>query len=233
MKVLFIYSVFENIGIEYLSAVLKTAGHQTEIVFDPRLFRAHRKDYSNKLLAKIFNYRKYLLQQIVQHKPGLIAFSVVSADYLWACEFARDIKKLLPVPIAFGGIHPTSVPERVIKNDFVDFVVQGEGEHALLDLVNCLEAGEIDYSIKNIWFKRNGEVISNPCRPFIQDLDSLPFADKDLFYHKVGYPFTIGHYCMARRGCHNNCTYCCNNFLRYSKGLRGGSPPSILFSSIP
>lgn len=214
MKVLFIYSIFENLGIEYLSAVLKAAGHQTDIVFDPRLFRPHRKEYSNKLLRRIFDFRKYLLHQIVQYDPGLIAFSVVSADYLWACEFARDIKKLLPVPIVFGGIHSTSVPERVIKNDFVDFVVQGEGEYALLDLANCLEAGEIDYSIKNVWFKRDSEIISNPCRPFIQDLDSLPFADKDLFYHKVGPPFNIGHYCMARRGCHNNCTYCCNNVRR-------------------
>ena len=213
MVVVFVYSGCENLGIEYLSAVLKAAGHETFLLYDPRLFENPEGIPRNRFLARIFDEKKILLRKLDDYRPDLVAFSVVSADYLWACKVAAMIKERMDVPIVFGNIHPTAVPEVVIRNDFVDYVVIGEGEYALLDLVNDLKGKKRDYTIPNVWFKRGGEVISNPPRPLIQDLDSLPFPDRDLYY-RVGKPFDFGLNALARRGCKNACTYCSNSVRR-------------------
>lgn len=228
MKVTFVYCVFENLGVEYLSAVLKRAGHETDLLFDPRLFDYASKLYSNQLLGRAFNMRRALMKKLIRMKPDVVCFSVVSADYIWALDFAKDIKKTLGVPIIFGGIHPTAVPEQVLENEQVDYVILGEGEGALLDIVNQLSRGEVDPTTPNLWLRVDGKIVGNKPRPLIHDLDALPFADKDLFY-KQGPPFDIGHMAMARRGCHGSCTYCCNSLRR--KIYFGDSAPNYRTAS--
>ncbi len=219
MKVTFVYMGAENLGIEYLSALLKQHGHETRIAFDPGLF--NDRQYLNvPVLRDIFSYRKKLISEIAGSKADLIAFSVISDSYQWACGVAREIKSKLSIPIIFGGIHPTAVPEKVIRNDFVDMVCIGEGEHAMLELLESMQKGKIDYSIKNIWFKRGKQIIRNSPRPLIQNLDEMPFPDKSLFEGKVSIRHSYA--IMTTRGCPYSCTYCSNNLLKhlYSGGGR-------------
>lgn len=211
MKILFVYPVFENLGIEYLSSALKQEGHSAELVFDPCLFNDTL--FYNAFLKDICSFKKNVVDRVVKSQADLVCFSVVSDLYFWACEIARAIKKKAKIPIAFGGIHPTAVPEQVISNDFVDYVVVGEGEEALIDLVRRLEQKNDDYQIGNVWFKRNGKIIRNDPRNLIQDLDRLPFPDKDL-YSKEYTEFKGQYTIVTSRGCFFSCTYCCNNFLR-------------------
>ncbi len=217
MKIAFVYKGFENIGIEYLSAVLKSNGHETKLAFDPALF--NDQFINIKPLGRLFSYRKQLIKQIVEYSPKLVAFSVVSSDYQWALQIAQEIKRISSAYIVFGGIHPSSVPEIVLKNECVDSVVIGEGEFALLELANSLDNGKIDYSIKNIWFKREGKVIENPLRPYIDDLDRLPFPDKELYYEVIP-KYKTGYAIITRRGCINSCYYCQNTIwqMRYPEG---------------
>lgn len=214
MKINFVYKGFENIGIEYLSSVLKNGGHETKLTFDPSLF--YDQFIKIKLLGKFFDYRCQIIKQVIDYKPKLVAFSVISSDYQWALEIAQEIKRRLSVYIVFGGIHPTSVPEIVLENNCVDSVVLGEGEFALLELANSLERGILDYSIKNIWFKCNGNIIKNPLRPYIDNLDSLPFPDKELYYDVIP-RYKNGYTIITRRGCINSCSYCHNTIwqMRY------------------
>jgi len=167
----------ESLGLEYLSAVLKSKGHEVFLVFDPALF--NDKHYLHvDFLAKLFNVRSRLLDEIVELNPDVIGFTVLTDTYKWACSFANEIKEVLPdTRIIFGGIHPTSVPEKVIKNDFVDALCIGESEEAFLEFVESPERTDI----QNFWFKSNGKIIKNKIRPLNQDLDSLPFADKSIF----------------------------------------------------
>jgi len=83
-----------------------------------------------------------------------------------------------------------------------------------------LISGKLNYKTKNIWFKKNGWVIKNDVRPLIQDLDSLPFPDKDLF--KLYVPDKHKRYTiMTSRGCPYTCTYCTHSYqkkLYYGKG---------------
>jgi radical SAM superfamily enzyme YgiQ (UPF0313 family) len=125
---------------------------------------------------------------------------------------ADRIKKKINVPIIFGGVHVTMVPDEVITNDCVDIICVGEGEGAIVELTNAMDRHKIDYSIRNLWFKKDGEVIKNEIRPLISDLDSLPFPDKILFYEKEHsiadcYGITSG------RGCPFSCTFCASDVI--------------------
>src|SRR3972149_11506362 len=144
IKILFLSSVFKNIGMEYLSACLKQKGHDTRLLFDPRLFDIPSKSFSNQVLSKAFSMRKRLLKEAYAYQPDLIAFSAVSADYKWAISFAKDLKKIMKTRIVFGGYHPTALPEKVILEDCIDYVITGEGEGALVDLAEGIERGNVD-----------------------------------------------------------------------------------------
>jgi radical SAM superfamily enzyme YgiQ (UPF0313 family) len=113
-------------------------------------------------------------------------------------------------------MHPTSVPEQVIENDSVDVLCIGEGEGAILDLVNQIErhgTHRADAPIPNLWIKNGSDVLKGDIRPLVEDLDGLPFADKSLFYGEV--PVFRKHYTiMMSRGCPFSCTFCCNSLLK-------------------
>lgn len=210
MRIAFVYGEMETLGIQYISSILKNNEHSTKLFFDPQLFSDTVTKSS--ILGNIFDYSEKLIQDIKRYKPDLIAFSVLTTNYKWACALSNKIKRRMSVPVVFGGIHPTSLPYEVIKKDFVDFVIVGEGEYALLELVESGFRKELLPSIRNLYFKNNGKVLCNILRDPIQDLDKLPFPDKDLFYDNLPYlqrSYTI----ITGRGCPHNCTYCCNGFL--------------------
>jgi len=86
---------------------------------------------------------------------------------------------------------------------------------ALLELVEDLEQGKVSYNIKNIWFKKDGKIIRNDVRPPLENLDELPFPDKDLYYECQSFSGGRTNYLiMATRGCPFNCTYCASPVLR-------------------
>jgi len=222
MKIVFVAIATENIAIEFLSSFLKERGHVVEMVFDPRLFATEA--FNLKRVAGIFDISKEIVKQINEKKPDLIGFLVFTFNYQRSLELARAIKKSgQKAPIIFGGVHPTSVPELVIKEKSVDMVCVGEGEYALDELLQALEKGQKINNIKNIWFKRDKRVIKNPCRKLIEDLDSLPFPDKNMFYNV--YPGFIkdDYSALSSRGCPFSCTYCGNNVLH--KVYRGLGKP--------
>ncbi len=229
MRISFIHLGRENLGIEYLSAVLKKAGHETSLSLDPGLFGLNDNVLYIPFLERLFEQRERILEEVGRFEPQLIAFSVYTTTYQWACQLASLLKQRMEVPIAFGGMHATLVPEEVIKNEFVDFVVVGEGEYALLELVESLGAGKTDYNIKNVWFKRGGEVIKNSLRPPLREIDSLPFPDKELFEKDINYH--DDYLILTNRGCIFNCSYCCESFMNelyHKKFFRRRSVNSVM-----
>jgi anaerobic magnesium-protoporphyrin IX monomethyl ester cyclase len=211
MKIAFINGPGENLGLEYIAAVLKANGHQVRLFVDNRFF--DDEYISVKWLSRVFSADKRILTELKHYKPDLIGISVMTLFYPWACRMAKMIKQDMAVPIIFGGIHPTSAPEQVINNDFVDMICVGEGEYPMLDLVNSIDQGAVDYSIKNIWFKKNGQIIRNEVRPFVENMDEMLFADKPLFYSKYKHYQEV-YYIMASRGCCFSCSYCCHSYLK-------------------
>ncbi len=217
MKVVFISSGSENLGIEYLSSALKLAGHRVELVFDPSIFSG-RYFLENSYLDKLLSQIEDIVAETIELKPDLVAMSVYTSNFKWSVEVVRELKKRCSVPVIFGGDHVTSLPELVLEYDEIDFICVGEGEQPIVDLADNLEAGDKEFVINGIWFKRNGIIHKSPVVPFNSDLDSYPFPDKTLFKKAIPV-FEEDYSLVAGRGCMYKCPYCSHSmYHRYYRG---------------
>jgi len=197
-----------NHGLGIIAAYLKKNGHEIQ-GFNINATSREKIDLEN------------IENQIRTFNPGLIAFSSVSQQFMFVKQIANHLRKNgIKTKILVGGIHATVSPETVLKEDCVDMVCLGEGEYACLELVNRLDKGEDISDIKNIWLKKNGNIIKNEIRPLIEDLGSLPFPDRDIFGFKETLEKKRGWVnILAGRGCIFKCNYCVNSFLsKFHKG---------------
>lgn len=211
MNVVFISSCEETLAIEYLSAALKAAGHSCQLSFDPQLF--DDTYLKSGLASRLFDYSDIIIEEVAACKPDLVAFSVVSDNFPWAARMSAKVRQALDVPIVFGGVHPTSVPEYVLKHSAADYVCMGEGEGAIVDLADNIKNAAICRTIPNICTRDGDRIVCNDVRPLIEDLDSLPFPDKEIFYEKL--PFIrSGYISLSSRGCVNKCTFCNNSLYK-------------------
>lgn len=215
IKILFISTPYENLGIEYLSAVLKESGHEVGLIIDPCLFfnPYHRIPYLNR----IFSYRNIIKEKIIRFAPDLICFSVMTDTYQWGLALATEIKNYSSASVVFGGIHPTLAPELVIQQPCVDYVCVGESEETLLELAGHLGDRQYCRYIQGLWSKDEGLVMSNHLRPLINDLDCLPMPDKDIYYRAAPI-YRKEYFTMTGRGCVYACAFCCNQALRKMYG---------------
>lgn len=210
MKVLFYYRGRESLGIEYLSAMLKQGGHTVDLIFDPGL---DNNFYWNSKFLKVFHNEELMIEKAERFSPDLVAFSSTTNEYPAVCRIAHVLKERLSVPVIVGGIHPTSLPEFVLSNPDIDMICRGEGELAFLELIDRMELGKDIFDVPNIWLKRrDGSIVRNELRYLIEDLDTLPFPDKELFYQYGCFKELVQ--VISGRGCPFSCTYCHNNICR-------------------
>lgn len=220
VKFLFIQSVYENIGVEFLSANLKKHGHGVELVFFP--FSVGEVGENKKILKKIKDYQ-----------PEIVAFSPFSVQYDWSRKKAAIIKKSYPKQfILFGGVHINSVPELVVKDKMIDGILIGEGDKTIVDFAENWEKGNIEKT-PSLWYRKSGKIIKNMLAPLTEDLDQFPFPDKELFYSQLSESLKRIHYtAIGSRGCPYACSYCSNNVFQklYSgqKRLRYRSPENFI-----
>lgn len=194
MKVLFIQNLwFECLGVMYLSSSLKAHGHDCDVI--------------------IGSNTDELIEATGSRTPDIIAFSVMTGMHIWATKLAAELKKQYSCPIVFGGPHPTFFPEIILENG-VDIVCRGEGEGALLDLVEAISAKRNIRDIANLWIKTEcGEIVRNELRHLEQNLDQLPYPDHNLYAPYSGLCDNRVLLLTASRGCPYNCTFCFNHQL--------------------
>lgn len=209
MKVLFYYNGGEHIGVEYLSSYLKSRGHKVDLIFDPGL--GNNFFLNLPFLNKICN-DSLILKKARKFNPDIVAFSCITNCYPIIKRIAKILKKEFNVPIIVGGVHVTSIPEHVIKEDCFDILCIGEGEEAFAELLEKMEEGKSILKIKNLWVKKDNKIYKNRVRPLIQDLDKLPFADKSIFYKYGALSSRI--MVMASRGCPYQCSFCVNSLWK-------------------
>jgi len=193
-KALFVQNLwYESLGLMQISATAKTKGHKTRLWMDGG------------------NYGK-LAKFVKRYKPDVIGFSIMTGQHLWALEVSKYLKENLgnnaPL-ILYGGPHPTFFPE-IAENKNVDIICRGEGERAFTELLDCLDNGG-DYSgICNLWMQNGKGLIKNGMGPLVQEMDSLPAMDRDLFYQYSYFRNNPNKMFMASRGCPFKCSFCFN-----------------------
>lgn len=187
-----------SLGLASLSAVLKEKGHQTD------------------LLAVESVVPSRINRKLESVAPDLIGVTSTTDQFPLAKKLIAYISKAMRVPIVLGGIHPTVCPEESIALPGVTAVCIGEGEGAIQDIVERLgNGGNLD-TIPNLWVRRHGGcIVRNEVRPLIEDLDALPFPDRDIFeYRSILRRPGDGFEVMASRGCPFPCSFCSNHKLR-------------------
>lgn len=211
MKIVFPYLGSEQLGISYLVAMLKTGGFAAELAFEPHLFD-DTKFLHFPAVPRMLKYNERFAEHIIAMQPTLLAFSVFTMNYRWALDIARRVREKIAVTTVFGGVHVQLLPEKVLANPAVDYVIVGEGEYPLLELVASLARGKTDTGIANLGYKVNGRPVLNPCRPLLEDLDVLPWPDREIFARHEDYRESMLYLCG--RGCHYGCTFCASPALK-------------------
>lgn len=195
MRILFIQdNIFnESLGLTDISALLKARGHACDLL--------------------VVDEEKDIFARIGEYSPDIIGFSCTTGIHRWALKVAGEIKKRLRVPIIFGGTHPTIFPE-IIGKDCLDIICRGEGELALLELLENLEKGKDIRNIANLWVKDKGRIYKNEIRPLIQDFNEFPLPDRALYYkYPVIERLTMKRF-ISGRGCPYSCAFCHNPVYR-------------------
>jgi len=208
VQVRFVHSELQSLGIEYLAAALKARGHGAELIVDPS-FSFLR--FPALLAQRILKQKKSFIQRILSSGSSLLAFSVTALNVDWACSLSAELKQLTSVPIVFGGIQASLMPEVVLRKSCADYLILGEGEGALCDLADGIAQGKINLKMENLCYLRDGAFSKNPMRELVADLDRLPFPDKDIlpqWFNKGLYRIVTG------RGCAGRCSYCCSPLQR-------------------
>jgi len=208
MRILFIYPELRTDipdftgyyaeGPAILSSVLQAHGHETDLLHITRLLDGRR-------FQDALRERRY----------DVVGFSSLSPVFAEVKRLAPLVKEVRDVPVLCGGVHPTLDPEGAMAAEGIDIVCRGEGEEALVELLSRMEAGEPVRAVRNLWVKEEGRVTRNPCRPLIEELDSLPLPDFALFDLPNLFSAREGVATMtASRGCPYHCSYCSNHKVR-------------------
>ncbi len=216
MKFAFINFGYESLGLEYLSACLKQEGHEAELIIEPD-FISPAAQIKLPIMGTLKGLKKRIIKDVIKSKSDVIAFQVVTHNYQFLLSVAAEIKKINPdILILFGGIHTSAVPNIVISNDQVDYVIVGEAEVPIVKLANALGGkGEIS-KVPNLWRKEK-KIIPPSCNWFISNIDSLPLPDKSIFYNKIP-SYKYEYITLTSRKCPFNCIFCSNKVLLRQPG---------------
>jgi anaerobic magnesium-protoporphyrin IX monomethyl ester cyclase len=165
--------------------------------------------------------------------PHVVGITATTVQIESAWRVARELKRLTDAQVVLGGPHPTVLPAESVEKPEVDFVVRGEGEVTWTELCDRLERGASLAGLAGVTYQDQGEVVHNPDRPVIEDVDSIPFPAYHLFkmerYSNLqptlddvdgpSYPM------LSSRGCPYRCNYCSQILPR---GWRARSPESVV-----
>lgn len=208
------------LGLSYISAFLREAGHE---VFIYNADHSQKSSHIN-IVEYSSNQRRYLeavndpdhfvwkeiTEVIKEHNPEIVGITVMSVKVLPAFKLISLIKEInKKIIIVCGGHHPTIEPEKFLNNMLVDFVVRGEGERTIAKLMEIIEKGEVGFgSIKGLSFRKEDRIFHCPERELLDDLDRLPLPDKENIIFKDTYNQDEFSTIMTSRGCPYACGFC-------------------------
>lgn len=208
------------LGLAYLAAVLEQAGHHVSIYdaeCSPRVRSKSWIDASQQYDAYVSALEDdrhpvwdECREVIGQFQPQIVGISALSVKSPAALKVAHISKVLNPESVVVvGADHPTSCPEEFLHDASIDFVIRGEGELSLKELVDCLgrDRGRLS-GVPGLSFRNGSHILHNPGALPIEHLDQIPFPSRSALLNHRGYrPVDFG-LMVTSRGCPYRCTFC-------------------------
>ena len=195
------------LGILSIATMLKRNGHEVKII---------------DAYAEILNVDN-MIKRIFAEGPDMVGLGVLTPAYPTTCKLASKMaenKKNNHPLIVMGGPHATLLPEKIMQECPVDFLIKGEGEYSFTELAAAIENSEDFGRIPGIYFRKDGIILKGPENNCLKDLDDLPPLDysllnMDLYRVPLQWrpPLRISNI-MTTRGCPFDCPYCANRKLQ-------------------
>lgn len=197
-----------------LAAVMEQVGYSTEIL---------------DCIAEEMDWPEFQAY-VEKHRPRYMVTNVTAPTLTNDLQTTFLAKPLGTVTIAIGS-HVTPMAMETLKNfPTLDVVIRLEPEFTLRELVQTIDRGETLHGVLGTVFRDKGEIVVNPDRPFIPELDDLPMP----LYHKLPLqkyriPMVKGAYCfvVTSRGCTAGCRFCIKHVM-WQNTVRSHSPERIL-----
>lgn len=170
------------------------------------------KEYSIKIIDQRISkiWKRELITELKTH-PLCVGLSASTGEQIgYALEISKFVKHISNVPIIWGGPHPSILPEQTLKSQYIDYVVEGEGEIAFYEFIKYLTGKLKVEEVHNLWYKTKGVIKNNPLAKLV-DLNTLPRLPYDLV-DMSNYILSYGNRKMlileSSRGCPNRCKFC-------------------------
>lgn len=198
------------LGLGYIAAYLKKYGN-----YNVKLVDFEAQELQIEEIKKIID----------DYNPSVIGITCSTPTFSNAVKLASLCKTKSDAKIILGGAHASALPEFIIENysNCFDYVVMGEGEETILELLDSLFSNKDIQNVKGIVFKHYNKIINTGKREFIQNLDTIPLPDRDILPNNIFFPsmfnarykncFTI----VTSRGCPLNCKFCASRIITGKK----------------
>jgi radical SAM superfamily enzyme YgiQ (UPF0313 family) len=212
------HPAFIPLGLGYLAAVLERDQYHVNVI----------DCQAQKLTLE------QMKAELGKNKPDIVGMTSTTLTYKSALRVAKIAKEVWPNCItAIGGSHVTFWDDKALQEaPYLDVVVRREGEATMLELAECVEKGKPYTDLVGTTCRKGDGIVKNPDRPFLQDLDSLPFPAHHLWHtqenagdlNKYG---TIPYPIMTSRGCVFWCNFC-TAVRMFGRGYRMRSPKNVV-----
>ncbi|MEO8499236.1 MAG: cobalamin-dependent protein, partial [Planctomycetota bacterium] len=168
---------------------------------------------------------------LAEHRPDVVGITAVSQTFTSARLIGKIVKQLNPdAKVIVGGPHASVAGGRLLSHPEIDIVVRGEGEMTLVEVLQAIDQGRPLDQIKGTIVRSGEEIVENPLRPVIKDLDSLCIPHEIAEDVLVGYdqhPAVAFRYLFASRGCPFNCLFCGSRDV-WGRKSRVRSPENVV-----
>jgi len=182
----------ESIGLCHLASYLR------EINFPVKLFQFHTRQDTD-LLA----------EEVLAFKPDVVGFQPFIDTIETIIELSLELKKReKDITIILGGHFATFNSREILAEGPFDFIIKGEGEEALVDVMSAVQAKTAIQNLPGLIYTDKGKVVETPDRPAISDLDTLPFPARDYLEKQSTPDRQITARIITSRGCLRHCSYC-------------------------
>lgn len=207
-----VHGMWPPIGLASIATVLKNKGETVKIFdssFDKNLERVKK--------------------ELKKFEPELIGIYTLT-DFYFSAKELTEYGKNIGAKVVLGAAHPTILPEETLKTiPELDFVIRGEGERAILELIEAIEGKKGFDEVKALGFRKDGELVLNPMPDSYIELDDLPIPDRELFENYSKYLQNRAINLHISRGCPFNCSFCQPTLkLLFGKKLRFRSPELVI-----
>ena len=200
----------------YLAGAARKAGLTAEV------YDAMTKNHGYPEIEQRF-------REIMADYVASTAITSTINDAIKTLELAKSIK---PYTITIlGGVHPTFMYEEVLNSSpAVDYIVCGEGEDTLRQLLTVMEAGGDPATVPGLAFRHGGAIVKTPKRPFMESIDDLSAAWdlidwQDYTYHFI--PDSRLGAISTSRGCDHDCIFCSQQKF-WEKSWRARDPKKVI-----